>query len=278
MYQIDEPGAPASMPAIPAAAAAAWFQEGDPVNGLSLVAIRAWWLNQIQAELLAFLNAANVTPNKANTAQVLGAAMGLFQGRNFQVFSNSGSWVAPANITAVEVMAWGGGGAGGAGGGGAGGGGAGGGFWWGITAITPGTSYPITIGAGGMNISPAGNGGTTSFGSLISVTGGTGGPEGAANTAVQGSTGAGNGFGPGSGVGITGAYGGNGIYVGGSAPYYQSGAGGNAFGTTGGLFGQASSGTNIAGGGAYGPGGGGAGGLGTSSGGSGSPGLIILRW
>lgn len=105
-------------------------------------------------------------------------------------FTSSGTWTAPTGVTAVEVFAVGGGG----GGGGiiapgdnstaiAAGGGGGGGCIKKIIPVTPGTSYTITIGAGGAagtatsttSLSAAGNGGSTTFGSLVTAYGGTGG-------------------------------------------------------------------------------------------------------
>jgi hypothetical protein len=89
----------------------------------------------------------------------------------------STNWTAPANITNIEVLAVGGGG------GSAtyysGGGGGGGVVYNGNYAVTPGNSYPITVGLGGTAASNAsssfgqgGMGGTSSFGSTNLVTNG----------------------------------------------------------------------------------------------------------
>ena len=105
-------------------------------------------------------------------------------------FTSSGTFTAPSNCTAVEVFAVGGGG----GGGGvissgsdttatAGGGGGGGGVIKRIVPVTAGSSYTVTIGSGGAgsvasgtsSLSTAANGGSTTFGSLITAYGGTGG-------------------------------------------------------------------------------------------------------
>lgn len=97
------------------------------------------------------------------------------------VFTSNTSWTCPAGVTAVEIQIWGGGGGGGCAytSGcctGYGGNGGAGGYIHGTLPVTPTTSYTITIGAGGAgsNSSSGSSGGTTSFGSLISCTGGAG--------------------------------------------------------------------------------------------------------
>lgn len=111
-----------------------------------------------------------------------------FGAGNIQIFSASGTFVTPPGVTRIRVRVWGGGGSGGvccitanlrlaAGGGGGG---------HGIKVIdtTPGTSYTVTVGAGGAAV--AGNGavngnagGTSSFGTAVTCTGGG---AGAANS------------------------------------------------------------------------------------------------
>lgn len=110
-------------------------------------------------------------------------------------FNNVGAnaWTVPANITSVMVEVWGAGGGGGSAGcsacssdptGGAGGGGGAGGYGRELLAVAPGASFTIVVGAGGLGISvyacgqTGGAGGTTSFGSLVSATGGQGGGVG----------------------------------------------------------------------------------------------------
>lgn len=109
------------------------------------------------------------------------------------LFTSNGTWVTPdgCNLIVVYTVGAGGGGGGVSGSGSnaaAGGGGGGGAF--GINLITSGfsPSQTVTIGGGG-NGGVAGNndgnnGGTTSFGALISVTGGRGGKGMAAGTAL----------------------------------------------------------------------------------------------
>src|SRR5882672_5502550 len=81
-------------------------------------------------------------------------------------FTQNSSWVCPANITRVLVIATGGGGGGASGSNGWGGGGSGGGSLQqtSYTNVMPGTTYNINIGAGGHGGSydgvshPTGNG------------------------------------------------------------------------------------------------------------------------
>ena len=89
----------------------------------------------------------------------------------------STNWTAPAGVNQVEVLAVGGGG--GAGTYYSGGGGGGGVVYNGNYTVTPGNSYPITVGLGGAGVSNASNsfgsglmGGTSTFGSTNLVTNG----------------------------------------------------------------------------------------------------------
>mgnify|MGYP000399697269 CR=1 FL=1 len=104
-----------------------------------------------------------------------------FGSGSIQIFVNSGTFVTPPGVTRIRVRVWGAGGSGGvscvtanlrlaAGGGGGG---------HGIKVIdtTPGTSYTVTVGAGGAAVAGSGTvsgnaGGTSSFGTAVTCTGG----------------------------------------------------------------------------------------------------------
>lgn len=106
---------------------------------------------------------------------------------SYAEFTSSSSWRAPDDLLENEVTVFcigggGGGGQGGQGGDGDPGGGGGGGsgyFTIKKVTVTPGSTYSITIGAGGTASSSlgsnGGDGGTTRFGSLVSASGGKGG-------------------------------------------------------------------------------------------------------
>ncbi len=136
------------------------------------------------------------------------------------------SWVAPANVTSVEYLVVAGGGGGGNGGGGAGG------VLTGVTSVTPGASYTVTVGDGGAGGTAAtgSNGSNSVFGS-VTATGGGGG--GAANLA--GSNG-----GSGGGAGFNNTTGGTGIAGQGNnggvsfAPAWAGAGGGGGAGAVGG--------------------------------------------
>jgi hypothetical protein len=103
-------------------------------------------------------------------------------------FTSSGTWTAPTGVTTAEIFIVGGGGGGG---GGYGaftnyflptGGGGGGAVVKKTVAVSPGTGYSVTIGSGGAGgtatattVTNGGNGGNSSFGSLATAFGGTGG-------------------------------------------------------------------------------------------------------
>lgn len=187
--------------------------------------------------------------------------------RGVALFVSSGIWVCPGGITKVEYEMVGGGGGGGAGSSGGGGGGAGE-YKCGTTAVTPGNSYSITVGAAGQAVvwAAGGAGGTTSaFG--VTAAGGAAGQGG------------------GSGVGFGGSRGGTAHFLvspsgpalggnGGNSPFGSGGSGGRKDST-----GESASGVAATG---YGAGGGGsaAGGGSTTSAfaGAGTPGLVKIRW
>ena len=107
-------------------------------------------------------------------------------------------WTCPAGITSVKVECWGAGGGGGAAtnvAGRVGGGGGGGSYVTNTIAVVPGTTYTITVGAGGLTPSTSAvtcyglSGGKSEFSgagvTTITASGGTGGGGG---TGVTGST------------------------------------------------------------------------------------------
>lgn len=155
---------------------------------------------------------------------------------NMQVFTANGTFIVPTNVTRIMVEAWGGGGGGGGGatggpgsGAGGGGGGGGGGYSKGVFNVTPGASYTVCVGTGGSCL---GDGEESSFGSLISATGGGAGGE---SDGVFG--GAGGAGGTGVGGQLT-FQGGSGLF--GYDPRelefanFAGGNGGGAFGSNGG--------------------------------------------
>ena len=172
------------------------------------------------------------------------------------------TWVCPAGVDTVYITAISGGGGGGGGNGASGGGGGGGGGSGGLLiatliAVTPGSSYTVTIGgggaAGGVNAG-GGTGGTTSFGSALSIPGGGGG----------------YGFGAGAGGGAAGG-GGNGSFAGSAGSAGVSGVGGGDGGGPGGATANSGAGTANTGGG-------GGGGYGNAGGGAGGSGFLIVGW
>ena len=193
-----------------------------------------------------------------------------------QIFESSGTWVRPdASVTIARVLAMGGAG-GGAGGNGNGGGGGGGGGAYIDAIVTISGNVTVTIGAGGAGggFGLAGSpGGTTTFGSLITVNGGGGGTP---HNGATGDGGAGGtisslnksitAFAGSAGETVTGLTGGGGGFNG-----FRALGGGN--GANGGV--TAVSGTA---GLEYANGGGG-GGRGTLTvGGGGRAGLVIVMW
>jgi quinolinate synthase len=184
-----------------------------------------------------------------------------------QAFNSNGTFIIPAGVTKIMVDVWGGGGNGGTANSGftsAGGGGGAGGYGKQAFTVIPGDSYIVTVGGAGQS---------SSFGVLISATGGA--------TGNNGNTG---GPGPAAAVGGTstaiinitgGSGGGGGDFDGG--PGGSAGAGGGGGGGGMGTSGQGATGApgSIPGGGG---GGGAARGFTNAVGGAGAAGRVIVMY
>jgi hypothetical protein len=139
-----------------------------------------------------------------------------FGQNNVRVFMRSGTFVVPPGVSTIRVRVHGAGGSGAvatastqnrcATGGG------GGGFTMKVISTTPGTSYAVTVGAGGTRAQTLANGvagGTSSFGAILTATGGAGGLFASAN-AANSAAGAAGGTGSGGDVNYTGGSSGSG--------------------------------------------------------------------
>jgi hypothetical protein len=192
-----------------------------------------------------------------------------------QNFLSSGNFAVPAGVTQVEVEVWGGGsgsyastGAGVPSGGGAGGGYA----RKRVAGLITGQTIPVTIGAGGIAGSIGGAspsaGGSSSFGTYVSATGGSLNTLASVSNPQNGATP--SGIGVGGDVSLAGSAGQSGVSgqggLGGGAPM-----GGAQNSGTGGVAGT------FPGGGASGCGTG-ANGTTPYNGAAGSPGLVVVKW
>ena len=211
-------------------------------------------------------------------------------------FTSVGSttWTAPEGVTSVDYLVVGGGGGGGFGG--RSGGGGAGGMRTGTLSVVGGTSYTVTVGAGGAKGTivggdfgnPGTNGGDSVFASITSDGGGGGGARSNSGSSyINGKDGgSGGGGGVDGGAGTTGAGGsatsgqgydgGTGQHVGGSHAGGGGGGGASAVGAnnsgSSGGNGGAGLASSITGASVTYAGGGGGGGSSSSSGGSGGGG------
>ncbi|WP_294637586.1 hypothetical protein [uncultured Aquabacterium sp.] len=204
------------------------------------------------------------------------------------VFTNSGTYTPAAGMKQCLVRMAGGGGSGGGGsvgsntGLGGGGGGAGATAVALFTAAEIGAAREVTIGAGGASSTggPGNSGGTTSFGSLLSCTGGAGGGHTVSGSVIQTALGGDGGSPSGSFLFASSGGAGGGAWAGYNSGSFLTGfggtGGGNEFGGGGRAGNSAAVGQGLAGGG-YGCGGGGAGVIaGTAASGAGRRGIVIV--
>lgn len=210
--------------------------------------------------------------------------------------ASTSPWTAPAGVTSVEVQCWGEGGNGAHGPSAhhAGGGGGGGEFAQETAiAVTPGTGYTFTIGAGGSGTdtvftgdtqavtahhgatatTASGGAGGTGSTNTTHFNGGGGGTGGSSSSSAEGGGGGGGSAGAG-GAGGTGGNGGAGSA--GSAGAAGSGSPGGAAGGAGGSASPGVGGNGTVPG--SGAGGGGGGNTGAVAGGTGAGGQIVLTY
>lgn len=225
-------------------------------------------------------NGATISPTRFSAFLIGGGGSGsttnISNFLDMTVYKTAGSqnFTVPAGVTMLKVTVTGGGGAGGTGSGstggsmtGGGGGGGGGTVIEILRDVVPGTVIPVTVGAGGIcgtGIEPT-NGGSSSFGSYCSATGGVAGDS-------FGSGGAG-GVGSGGDLNISGQGGGAGSQP--SEAITISGTGGSSYYGAGGA-GVTSNGLHF-GEDARGYGAGGSGGVG-GHGGNGSSGVVTIEY
>ena len=91
MFWIDNATAAAEAPAAPAEGSPGHFTGGDPAQQVPATVVDAWWLEQVQEELLGVLAAAGVVPIK---------------GDNRQLALSIRRLAPPASIAAADASAW----------------------------------------------------------------------------------------------------------------------------------------------------------------------------
>ncbi len=231
-------------------------QQAPPVDsgwvGLAVVTV-AYGQTQITAASIAPMATAPVLAYKLPALRPGFSAI--------QTFTTTGTFTVPAGVNRLKVMVIGGGGGGspGLGAGARGAGGGGGGKATKIIAVTPGTTYPVVVGAGGAAGvgSDGAGGGTSAFGALCLATGGGGGNYTLSSGGFSGS-GSGGDLNEGLGDGDDGNTG----------AIYGGGRGGGPGGR-----GATNTGQN-----GRGPGGGGGGSVGGYTAGAGAPGVVVIEY
>ncbi|WP_417842967.1 hypothetical protein [Thalassospira sp.] len=178
-----------------------WFN-ADPANAIEGSRPSAQAFEHPIREIVKVIMDAGLEPDGNDLTQLSAAVTTMIGSaltaglpfRGLQVYDAAGSyeWVVPAGVTLAWVIVTGGGGAGGAGSGDSrGAGGSAGGTSFKLVDLSQTEGVPITVGRGGKY--GAGTGGTSSFGTFCSATGGTPGNNYTGSTAPSGQ--------PGDGVG-----------------------------------------------------------------------------
>ena len=231
---------------------------------------------------------ATAGPANAKLNAIITALGGNLGGSRMQIFTANGTWTRPPGVNSVTAICIAGGGGGGrpalnisglspgwtAGGGGAGG--------LAIRTVPVTGNITVTIGAGGNGATTASGtgsaGGVSSFGNLVSASGGRGGTATTNNANQGGAAGAHHGFTLHGSTNLDG--GNNGQGGAGRLTGQLAGANPGALGAfNGNGAAGANAGANTSGGGGGG-GGGGTGGVNTNggNGGNGGSGLVVVIW
>lgn len=197
------------------------------------------------AKLATGISASKLTGSlpAVDGSALTGVGGGGFIPRGRDVITTTSTYTVPAGATLLRVHVIGGGAAGGGSSvvfGGGGGGGAGGYSMGYIDDLVGGDTVSVTIGAGGVGVlgdAASNSGGTTSFGTYLTATGGSGSTQGSGNTSFRSSSGGDGGTGSGGYINSQGGKGGFGYYHGSTPNRYPHGGGG------GGMFTGNGSGT-----------------------------------
>jgi hypothetical protein len=112
MHRIDNATAATAMPEPLPAGTPGFFSRGDEVVGQMATIVEYDWANAVQEELMSIVLRGGVTPDKANTTQVLQALANLFTGAYIQITASQSLLVPPyATKVAFRMVGSGGGGA-----------------------------------------------------------------------------------------------------------------------------------------------------------------------
>lgn len=104
MQRIDSFGTVASLPTEEAQVnTPGYFTQGNPSTSTPATVVAAWFLNQVQEELLAVIVAAGITPSKTTYNQLLQALGIITQATQEATFAVANNQVAPANVTGMVI-------------------------------------------------------------------------------------------------------------------------------------------------------------------------------
>jgi hypothetical protein len=82
VYRIDNASAVPTLPLVPPTYVPGFFTDGNPASGAEATILDAWWLNMVQEEVLAVVEAAGLPPDKADNTQLYQAIQAIAQAAN----------------------------------------------------------------------------------------------------------------------------------------------------------------------------------------------------
>jgi hypothetical protein len=108
MYRIDNSSAISALPITAPPGTAGFFTDGNPAAALPATVVDAWWLNQLQEEILTVIDEAGFQPNKASHRQLYDSIRAIALSTNPDLSGHlpltGGTLAGPGNLTVSGAL------------------------------------------------------------------------------------------------------------------------------------------------------------------------------